>query len=237
MNSLQTNESRGAKSIKRMAVKHIKQAVVSDELKQNAQFRGIDISLVEVMGWIISVVDLSNNGKRLVLDDGTGSITGLIWTKTDFSLRRGTFVKAIGSIGRTSQIEKELTLTCTSIVPVVDGNNLPYHLLMRIMDNIKGKKTENDMHMESKALENHPEKAQADMEEHQGSFKRIHQDILKYFSTNQGGSGLPVSTVVTTFISSGAYSKTDINSGIEYLVSAGKLFYCDNSQTILALVE
>lgn len=240
MNSLQANESRGNKSIKRMGAKQIKQAVLSDELKQNAQVNGIEISIVELMGWIVSVADMSSNGKRFTLNDGTGSITGFIWSKANTQVKKGTFVKAIGNIGRNTQGEKEITFSCTSIIPVLDGNNLPYHLLMRIVDNLKGEKHENSIsesfQVDKKSLENMPERTHKETP-HQGSFKRIHLDILKYFSTNQGETGLSLPMVVSTFISSGAYTKTDVTEGVEYLVSAGKLFYCDNNQTVLALVE
>ncbi|KAI5188837.1 replication factor A2 [Nematocida minor] len=237
MNSLPTSDSRGSKSIKRMAIKHIKQAELSDEIKQNAQFRGIDISVVELMGWVVSVKDLPSNGKKFVLNDGTETISCTMWSNKKMEyLKPGAFIKALGSLGRHNQNENEVVFSCTAVLPVLDGNNMVYHLLMRIVDSMKAEKEDAAYKTKSSTLENVPAKSQ-NAPGHMGDFEQIHLDILSYFSQNQGGTGLSIAMVTNTLASTGYYSKIDISEGLEYLIDAGKLFYCTEDRKMLAHVE
>ncbi|KAH9386396.1 uncharacterized protein NEMAJ01_1292 [Nematocida major] len=235
MNSLPTNDTRGSQFLKRMAVKHIKQIEMSNELKQNALFRGMEVSMVEAMGWVQSVKEISNNGKKFVLADGTDTISCLVWgEKREISLNKGDFVKVLGSIGRYDQKDDGITFTCASIARVSDGNNAVYHLLMRIVDSLRAEKARDPDAAGHR--ENIPVKRQDSMR-HIGDFNEIHMDILSYFSNNQGETGLPVNMVTSSLVSSGKYSKKEIEGGLDYLIDAGKLFYCAEDRKTLALVE
>lgn len=236
MNSLPMGEARGSQCVRRMAIKHVKELELSDELKQNARFRGIEVSIVELMGWVHSAKDISNGGKKFTLVDGTESITCMIWGgKNSSHIKNGAFIKAVGSIGRYDQGDIENLFTCTATAPVQDGNNVVYHLLMRIVHSLDVKKSVERRILES--IENSPMGEREQTTKHLGNFQQVHLDILSYFSNNQGETGLNVAMVTSTLVSSGYYPKKEIESGIAYLIDAGKLFYCTEDKKMLALVE
>ncbi|EIJ88726.1 replication factor A2 [Nematocida parisii] len=232
MSSLPISEARGSQFIRRMSIKHVNQVEFDEESKQNTQFRGQGVSLVELMGWITFENDSVHGGKKFTLSDGTGSISCLLWDEKDSShIKKGAYIRIVGSL---SKHEQNISINCTITTPITDGNSVMYHLLMRIIDAPRA--SQKDLLAPSIISENAPAASQRE-EVHLGNFKKIHLDILSFFSNNQGETGLPINIVVSSLTSSKVYSSAEIDSGLQYLIRAGKLFYSTEDKKTLALLD
>ncbi|KFG27061.1 uncharacterized protein NESG_00134 [Nematocida ausubeli] len=235
MSSLSISDGKGVQTIRRMPIKHVKQVDFNDAIKITTQFRGQEISLVEVVGWITTESPMQNGGKRFTISDGTDSIWCTQWADKNYMyVKKGALVRVIGTLSRNEKGDKNVNITCSACTLVTDGNSVVYHLLMRIVDSVRSPAY--SMDAPSILTENSPATTQEDMR-HQGNFKKIHLDILSFFSHNQGETGLLINMVVSSLASSKVYTSADVNSGLEYLISAGKLFYCTDDRKTLALVE